>query len=370
MPAPAVLTILRTIKDRGSISRTDLQQLTGLSWGTVTNTTRDLLSRRLIREEGATATKAGRKPVRLALNRLTHAIIGLHLAADHLRLVALNITGELLAAESLPLVSAAPRDLLHLAAERLKAMRATQPLAGRTLLGLGAALPGFLDPAEGLLLHAPNLPAWKDLPVRSILQSATGLPVRVERLANCLALAERWFGNGHSDQEADTSTGLAAATSGEENLLCLHLDHDLDLGVILCGKVFHGAAALAGNIAHLPLLPNAPSCPVCHHRGCLTSLASQEDPTSLGDGVEILARLLVMLFDPDALILAGSLADKHPILRECAGKGVHAARVLGHNAQLLAPAVLHDAPASGACGLVLDAAFDALPLPNSAILSA
>ncbi|HVS72322.1 MAG TPA: ROK family protein [Phycisphaerae bacterium] len=370
MPLPAVLTILRTIKDRASISRTDLQQLTGLSWGTVTNTTRDLLARRLIREEGATATKAGRKPVRLALNRLTHAIIGLHLAPDHLRLVALNITGETLAAESLPFDGSSPHDLLRLVAERLKAIRATEALAGRTLLGLGAALPGALDPADGVLITAPNLPAWKQIPVRSVLHAATGLPVRIERLANCLALAERWFGNDRPEQDADAHAGGALGTSGEENLLCLHLDHDIDLGVILAGKVFHGSSALAGDIAHLPLLPHAASCPACHQRGCLTSLASQEDPTALGDGVELLTRMLVALFDPDALILTGRLPARHPVLHECAAKGVRAARLLGHNAQLLAPAVRLDAPAIGACGLVLDAAFDAVALPNSAVLTA
>jgi len=48
--------------------RTDLQQITGLSWGTVTNTTRELLGRKFIREQGAISTKAGRKPVQLALN--------------------------------------------------------------------------------------------------------------------------------------------------------------------------------------------------------------------------------------------------------------------------------------------------------------
>src|ERR1043166_7368797 len=49
MPIASVLNILRTIKDRGAISRTDLQQVTGLSWGTITNTTRELLNRKLIK---------------------------------------------------------------------------------------------------------------------------------------------------------------------------------------------------------------------------------------------------------------------------------------------------------------------------------
>src|SRR5438552_3742066 len=85
MPTVSVLHILRTIKERGSIARTDLQQLTGLSWGTITNTTRELLDRNLIVEEGAASTKAGRKPMRLALNRTAQFLVGLDIAPDVMR---------------------------------------------------------------------------------------------------------------------------------------------------------------------------------------------------------------------------------------------------------------------------------------------
>ena len=96
MPALSVLHILRTIKERGTISRTDLQTRTGLSWGTITNTTRDLLNRNLIREEGAIQTKAGRKPVCLSINPSTHVLIGLDISPHVLRCIALNLNVVLL----------------------------------------------------------------------------------------------------------------------------------------------------------------------------------------------------------------------------------------------------------------------------------
>src|ERR1051325_7401080 len=96
MASLSVLKILRTIKEKSTISRTDLQHLTALSWGTITNTTRDLLNRNLIREEGALSTKAGRKPVRLAINPASHSLIGVDLAFGCLRCIALNLAGETL----------------------------------------------------------------------------------------------------------------------------------------------------------------------------------------------------------------------------------------------------------------------------------
>src|SRR5437764_9979688 len=96
MPVTSVLHILRTIKERTSISRTDLQQVTGLSWGTVTNTTRELLNRDLIREEGALSTKAGRKPVQLALNKQRHCLAGVEIAPDGVCCIAMNLAGDML----------------------------------------------------------------------------------------------------------------------------------------------------------------------------------------------------------------------------------------------------------------------------------
>src|SRR5947207_1278800 len=102
MPAASVLHILRTIKDRGSIARTDLQRFTGLSWGTITNTTRELLDRKLIVEEGAASTKAGRKPMRLALNRAGQFLVGVDISPDVVRCLTMNLAGETLGYEEGP----------------------------------------------------------------------------------------------------------------------------------------------------------------------------------------------------------------------------------------------------------------------------
>jgi predicted NBD/HSP70 family sugar kinase len=359
MPVPSVLTILRTIKDRGSISRTDLQQLTGLSWGTVTNTTRELLSRRLIREEGATATKAGRKPVRLAINRLSHAIFGLHLEPSCLRIVALNLVGDTLAMEEVPVdANASPAEVLSKAADVVKTMRGQEALVGRDALGIGVALPGRVDPHRGLLWSAPKLPLWKNVPVGPLLHAASGMPACVERTANCHALAERWFG----------------AAGDAEHVLCLLLGDEVDLGILSDGRIFGGSANLAGNISHLPLVPQGPICPLCEGAGCLHILCenvfhsaaptSGEASAALGQAVHALLRQAIALLDPDAVFLAGTHIQALPAVAIAASLAVEAAQQRGHHAQLLASTLSSAAPALGACGLVLDATFDVTSFTN------
>src|ERR1043165_7391208 len=153
MPATSVLQVLRTIKDRASISRTDLQQLTGLSWGTITNCTRELLGRNFIREQGAQSPRAGRKPMRLVLNPLNHCIVGVDIAPDVVRCLMLNIAGETLYYEESRGAShgepqAAIDDVSLLISKGLNLHQ------DRICLGIGVAVPGALDVTRGLVRFA------------------------------------------------------------------------------------------------------------------------------------------------------------------------------------------------------------------------
>ena len=63
-------------------------------------------------------------------------------------------------------------------------------------LCVGVAAPGPLDPHAGVVLSAPNLPGWIDVPLRGWLQDALGVPVRIGNDANLAALGEWRYGAG------------------------------------------------------------------------------------------------------------------------------------------------------------------------------
>src|SRR4051812_40183214 len=150
MASLSVLNILRTIKERGTVSRTDLQHTTGLSWGTITNTTRDLLNRNLIREEGALSTKAGRKPVRLAINPSSHSLIGVDIDRKLAKCIILNLAGETLwyeAVEYSP--EETPEAVLGKVADALARGMELPTISQRICLGVGIALPGAIDVRNG-----------------------------------------------------------------------------------------------------------------------------------------------------------------------------------------------------------------------------
>lgn len=385
MPSLSVLNILRTIKERGAISRTDLQHLTGLSWGTITNTTRELLNRNLIREQAALPTKAGRKPVKLALNPASHVLIGLDLAPRLLGCIALNLAGETLWFEQRPYdLALPPPQVLDLAAHMLQRTFDEPAVRGRMCLGVGVAVPGSVDVTAGILRFAPRMPGWKNVPIRDHLQPKVSAPILIEHDPNCLALAERWFGDAPA----------------HDDVLCINLAEGIGMGILLHGEVYRGSQNHAGEFGHVTIDPNGPPC-ACGDRGCIESfcslpavlefIRSLPDQQSPGIAAILAARTptlaellaaapqdtatraaferlghflgiglanLVDLLNPSLLVLCGPLTAAQEYFLPALHKQLEKHAWKHSSREVLISKLGDRGVAKGACGIVLQSIFD------------
>lgn len=125
-------------------------------------------------------------------------------------------------------------------------------LRAHELDGVGLAVPGPMSVREGLVLEPPNMPAWRDVPVRAWVEELTGRPVCINNDANAAALAEYRFG----------------AFRGVPDLVYLTMSTGLGGGIVAGGRLLQGSRDLAGEIGHMVLDPQGPPCP-CGQRGCL-----------------------------------------------------------------------------------------------------
>ena len=93
-----------------------------------------------------------------------------------------------------------PQHVLPRLARRIPQFLA-QHAAGLEPAGLGVAVGGWVDPADGVIVEHALL-GWRGVAVRGLLQDATGLPVRLDNHARSLARADvrrnRLEGNGVS----------------------------------------------------------------------------------------------------------------------------------------------------------------------------
>jgi len=134
-----------------------------------------------------------------------------------------------------------------------------QTLPKDNLKGVGLGIAGAIDMKKGTITQSPNLPGCDNFPIRDELQTGflKHVPVIVENDANAAALGERWKGAG----------------MGINDLLCLTLGTGIGGGIILNGKLVHGADGMAGELGHITVVPNGPRC-TCGNDGCLEALAS------------------------------------------------------------------------------------------------
>ena len=125
-------------------------------------------------------------------------------------------------------------------------------LKARDIAGIGLGLPGPIDFDRGIVHFFPNIPGWKNVPLRAILEKKIRMRVAVDNDANAMALAEYSLG----------------AAQGSRNAVCLTLGTGVGGGLILDGKLYRGSSYAAGEIGHMPLNERGPSCN-CGGRGCL-----------------------------------------------------------------------------------------------------
>ncbi|HEU4439760.1 MAG TPA: ROK family protein, partial [Methylomirabilota bacterium] len=120
--------------------------------------------------------------------------------------------------------------------------------------GIGIGLPGLVDVDKGFMRSLPG--TWvadlSDVPLAALLQDRSGHPVFVDNDVNALTLAEWMFGLGR----------------GASSLATVAIGTGIGGGFVLDGRLFRGHVQIAGEIGHLPVSLDGPTC-VCGGIGCL-----------------------------------------------------------------------------------------------------
>jgi glucokinase len=144
--------------------------------------------------------------------------------------------------------------LVALASRAIERIR--QEVPGAEILGVGVGAPGPLDTRRGIVLLTPNL-GWVDMPLRQIIHDRLGLPAALDNDANCAVLGEWWVG----------------AARGSRHAIGITIGTGIGGGLILDGRLYHGASDVAGEIGHTTIDTEGRHCK-CGNYGCLEAYAS------------------------------------------------------------------------------------------------
>ncbi|MCF3138460.1 ROK family protein [Paenarthrobacter sp. AR 02] len=240
-------------------SRAQLAAGTGLTKAAVSSLVADLVESGLVAEVGLYRDgERGRPGQGLELSS-RRGVIGMEINVDYLAVGVVDLGGNLRfhASVESPNRGLEPATVM----ERLGALAAEAKAAaaaeGIAILGGGLAVPGLVDEQRSVVLSAPNL-HWENEPLnpRALLEGAP-LGVRLSNEANSAALGELWYGGGPAD---------FLYVSGEVGV---------GGGVIIASELYTGPGGSAGELGHIVVNPDGPSCS-CGGAGCLETFAGQE----------------------------------------------------------------------------------------------
>ncbi len=249
--------VLKTIYDRGPISRADIARATHLARTTVSNVVTSLMAEGLVLEVGQRLLERGKPATLLRVDDDARHIIGIDLGGREFNGVIADLRGAIIQRRRTPLADLTGEAALERVYQLLDALVAAADEGA--LLGIGIGAPGVVDASLGVIHQSGRL-QWRDMPLRQLLEDRYHLPVHIANDSHVAALGEYTFGNGHTGP----------------NLVVITVGMGVSAGVVLDGRLHLGDSFGAGEIGHVTVVtgPEAQRCS-CGNTGCLETVVSE-----------------------------------------------------------------------------------------------
>lgn len=262
-------------------------------------------------------------------------VIGIDVGGTGLKGAVIDRQGKVIAKEQRPTErergpEAVIESILGFASDLAKQFQHSS--GASRVVAAGVAVPGLIDEDTGVALASVNL-AWKDVPLRRLLEERLEIPAVV----------------GHDVRTASIAEELLGAARGCKDFLFLTLGTGVGAAVVLRDAPYVGAHDIGGEFGHMVVQPGGPPCG-CGRRGCVESLASAtavvrryrfltetpadittQDVAQRVHSGELAARKVwdeainalclgianyITLLDPERVVIGGGLADAGQILFE------------------------------------------------------
>lgn len=236
--------ILRELWLNPGLSRVDIARRLNLDKSTITISVKKMIDMGILLElkEQQASAKGGRRPLALGINESFGYFMGIELMADSLRIAIVNLQGDLLEEEEL--FGKSKMELKALA-EWIRTIHAGWS-EKYSILGLGIAISGMVDPFRGELLQSVLLEQYEPIPLVSMID--VPCPVIIENDANSCAWGE--LVSQRSRGLEDFLYVLVESPFFEEERPLVPR-FSIGMSLVMEGKVYHGKNFSAGEFRSL-----------------------------------------------------------------------------------------------------------------------
>lgn len=287
--------VLNIIQKNGTVSRRQITELSGLSWGGMTKIVNKLLENEYIVEaKKESTTSSGRIPSVLSVNTDKNFVIGLDINKTGLHAVVTDLTGKIIETFQGNVSLGNKESFIKQITEFTESI--FNQFKSIPIISIGVAMQGIVDHKNGISVKFPDIADWENVQLKKILEERFNVPVFLEHDPDCLLYA-------HMDSQS------------RENIVLLRIDKSIGMAVSIGGKIIKGNGIL--EIAHNTVIPGGKKCR-CGSSGCFEAyvypcLENNKINTNALD--ELIVPLAVMIknlagiFNASKVILTGALME-------------------------------------------------------------
>ena len=180
--------------------------------------------------------------------------------------------------------------------------------------GIGIGVPSIVDSTRGIVYNVANIPSWKEVHLKEILEKEFNVAVAVNNDCNCFALGVSLYGEGRNYAD----------------LVGITLGTGVGAGIMVDRHLYCGRYAGAGEIGLLPYQDSdfehycsSPFFCRYHTTGAeLADRAIKGEPEAMALWAEFgghlgqLMKAVLYTYSPQAIILGGGISPAFPLFEE------------------------------------------------------
>lgn len=242
-------------------------------------------------------------------------IVAVDLGGTNIR--AGRLDGDhILVQKEIPLLD---KDILQRTLDQLIAL--IESVMDYGVTGIGIGVPSVVDVDTGTVYDVTNIPSWKKVELKTIMETRFGLPVRVNNDVNCFILGEHRYG----------------MAKGYRSVVGLTMGTGLGGGVIVNDRLYEGRNCGAGEFGLIPYLDenvesycsggffqkqyNTTALEAFRKAGAGDKLAL-ESWKEFGFHMGVAIKVVTYAYDPEAIVLGGSLVQAYRFFADAMNKSM------------------------------------------------
>ncbi|MEE1049181.1 MAG: ROK family protein [Clostridia bacterium] len=216
------IDVFNLIKELKQTTRKQIEAITKMSWGAVSNITARLIEKGLVIESKAEKSNSpGRTPSYLEVNGGTHYAIGIDVNMTGIKAELVNIKNDSIKTWKTASNYSDKTTLLECITGFIHNVLDEIKDESIQIIGIGIAMQGIVDADNGISVNFPACKGWENVPLADIIQTEFGIPVWIEHDPNCILLA-------HSEN------------STFSDAILLRIDRGIGMSLMIDGNVIGG----------------------------------------------------------------------------------------------------------------------------------